>query len=136
MERGSACGSTCKCKSGKTCRFAHQCPVPKANGEPCAGFHTASRHKSAPHWPLQQDRDNSVSSQQLQDLALFKEPPVSVHTAPKAEVSYGITNPTGIFEQIASCSAWKFFLDIFAGATMPVSMALVSCPTGGPDSWS
>ena len=38
-----------KCKSGKTCRFAHQCPVPKANGEPCGGFHTAARHKSAPH---------------------------------------------------------------------------------------
>ena len=38
-----------KCKSGKNCRFAHQCPVPKANGEPCAGLHTASRHKSAPH---------------------------------------------------------------------------------------
>ena len=66
-----------------------------------------------------------MSSQQLQDLALLKEPPVSVHTAPKAEVSYGITNPTGIFEHIASCSARKFFLDIFAGATMPVSMALV-----------
>ena len=38
-----------KCKSGKTCRFAHVCPVPKANGEPCAGSHTAARHKSAPH---------------------------------------------------------------------------------------
>ena len=38
-----------KCKSGKTCRFAHVCPVPKANGEPCAGAHTAARHKSAPH---------------------------------------------------------------------------------------
>ena len=38
-----------KCKSGKQCRFAHVCPVPRANGEPCAGSHTAARHKSAPH---------------------------------------------------------------------------------------
>ena len=32
-----------KCKSGKTCRFAHQCSIPKANGEPCGGFHTAAK---------------------------------------------------------------------------------------------
>jgi hypothetical protein len=38
-----------KCKSGQQCRYAHQCPVPKANGEACGGFHSASRHKESPH---------------------------------------------------------------------------------------
>ena len=74
---------------------------------------------------MQSDRANSVPSQQLQDLAELKEPPVSVHTAPKVEVSCGITKNSDIFEQVAACSAQKFFLDIFAGATMPVSMALI-----------
>ena len=38
-----------KCKSGQQCRYAHQCPVAKANGETCGGFHSASRHKESPH---------------------------------------------------------------------------------------
>ena len=38
-----------KCKSGQSCRYAHQCPVPESNGEACGGFHTAARHKEPPH---------------------------------------------------------------------------------------
>ena len=37
------------CRSSKTCRYAHQCPIPKSNGEPCSGFHIASQHSAAPH---------------------------------------------------------------------------------------
>ena len=37
------------CRASKTCRYAHQCPIPKSNGEPCAGFHMASQHVAAPH---------------------------------------------------------------------------------------
>ena len=40
------------------------------------------------------------------------------------DVSRGITQSRAIFEQVQSSSSPKFFLDIFAGATMPVSMAL------------
>ena len=74
---------------------------------------------------MQQESDNSVPPQQLQDLAESLEPPDSVHTASKVEVSRAPSQNFGIFEQLASCSAPKFFLDIFAGATMPGIMALV-----------
>ena len=37
------------CKSSKQCRYAHQCPILKNDGKPCAGFHRASMHASAPH---------------------------------------------------------------------------------------
>lgn len=32
-----------KCKSGKTCRYAHQCPIPNSQGEACGGNHSAAR---------------------------------------------------------------------------------------------
>ena len=38
-----------KCKSGKACRYAHQCPIPNSQGEACGGNHQAARHKAAPH---------------------------------------------------------------------------------------
>lgn len=74
---------------------------------------------------METDRFNSVPSQQLQDLAELNEPPVPVHTASKVEVSRGIAKNSGIFEQVAACSAQKKIIDIFAGATMPVSMAFI-----------
>ena len=37
-----------KCKSGKACRFGHQCSIPKANGERCGGFHTAAKPDQPP----------------------------------------------------------------------------------------
>ena len=44
--------NTGKCRSGKTCRYAHVCPIRNAKGEPCAGAHRASKHKGAPHCPV------------------------------------------------------------------------------------
>eukprot|EP00435_Cladocopium_sp_Y103_P020414 s4625_g5.t1 len=41
--------NTGRCKSGKTCRYAHVCPIPNAKGEPCGGQHPAGKHKSSPH---------------------------------------------------------------------------------------
>ena len=38
-----------KCGSGDTCRFRHICPIPKADGTPCAQKHPAKSHKGAPH---------------------------------------------------------------------------------------
>ena len=115
-----------KCKSGRTCRFAHQCPIPKSNGEPCGGPHTATKHKAAPHWPVQPLADNSEPSQALQGLANFWEhPPQVVEVSRSPPKRYPIAIQ---FSTMASVSA-KFFLDIFAGATMPVTTALtyLSC---------
>ena len=41
--------NTGKCRSGKSCRYAHVCPIPNSKGEPCGGAHPASKHKSSPH---------------------------------------------------------------------------------------
>ena len=41
--------NTGRCKSGKSCRYAHVCPIPKANGEPCGGAHPAGKHQKSPH---------------------------------------------------------------------------------------
>jgi len=38
-----------KCGSGDACRFLHICPIPKADGSPCAQKHPARSHKGAPH---------------------------------------------------------------------------------------
>ena len=38
-----------KCGSGDACRFLHICPIPKADGSPCAQKHPAKSHKGAPH---------------------------------------------------------------------------------------
>ena len=48
-----------------------------------------------------------------------------VHTASEVEVSRGPNQHSKFFEQVSSCSSSRFFLDIFAGASMPVSMALI-----------
>ena len=41
--------NTGKCRSGKTCRYAHVCPIPNTKGDPCSGSHPAFRHKGSPH---------------------------------------------------------------------------------------
>ena len=41
--------NTGSCRSGKTCRYAHVCPIPNSKGEPCGGSHPAAKHKGAPH---------------------------------------------------------------------------------------
>ena len=38
-----------KCGSGDSCRYAHVCPIPKADGSACGQKHTAKAHKGAPH---------------------------------------------------------------------------------------
>ena len=70
-----------KCKSGKTCRYAHQCPIPNSQGAACGGNHTAARHKAAPHRPdavaKQVDAlTNSSSVSSCPSLSVYEAPTV------------------------------------------------------------
>ena len=116
-----------KRKSGQNCRYAHQCPVLKSNRDACGGFHIASKYKEAPHWPspsaevpVQQDlpvdvacnlQEQSIDGSQMSLTSVSAQSQVK---SPKAQ-------------QFSSQCTARFFLDVFARATMPVSTAVSAC---------